>query len=373
MLKFLKNIWLGIVLMLLASGLLLFSDLDRRQKQGQKKESQALPRPAVEAAKTAEAVEPAKSASAAVPLLKSKARPWEIRIARYNDAQFSADTFRGIMDGFKNLGLQEGRDFNVRCLNAQGDIAILSSIMTSIRAEQPDLVMAISTPSLQAAIRQLGNLPIVLACVADAVHAGAGKTESDHLPNVTGITTLSPHASMAKLIKNSIPGVKSVGTLFSPGEINSELNRQRFAEALEKEGLKLVSVPINGTAEVAEATSVLIRSEIQVVCQAMDNSARPGFSQIAKRAKDAGLPFFCFDSSGIKEGATLALGRDYYYSGVEAAEVAVKILRGALPAEIPISNTSTELLVFNQELIKKYGIVLSEEDLKKAQKQAGLK
>ncbi len=311
---------------------------------------------------------PEKSPAAAGLALPQRARPWEIRIARYNDAQFSEDTWRGIMDGFGKQGLKEGLDFNARCLNAQGDMATLTSIITAIRSERPDLVMTISTPALQAALRQINDLPVVLACVADAVRAGAGKSDTDHLPNVTGITTLSPFISMARLIRQSVPGARAVGTLFSPGEVNAVLNRKWFEEALEKEGLKLVSVPVNGSAETAEATGVMLRSDIQVVCQIMDNTARPGFAQIARRAKEAGLPFFCFDSSGVREGATLALGRDYYFSGMEAAEVAVKVLRGAKPAQIPITVTRTEIIVINEELVKKYGIVLSPEYLEKAQK-----
>ncbi|MEI7437513.1 MAG: ABC transporter substrate binding protein, partial [bacterium] len=324
----------------------------------------------LETARVQEVVEPG-STNAATIASKIPARPWEIRIARYNDAQFSADTWRGIMDGFKQQGLQEKRDFNVRCLNAQGDMTTLASIMTAIRAEQPDLVMTISTPTLQAALRQVGNLPVVFGCVADAVRAGAGKSNADHLPNVTGITTLSPVADMAHLIKKSITNVHSVGTLFSPGEINAEINRQGFAEALEKEGLKLIAIPVNSSAETAEATSALLRSDIQVVCQIMDNTVRPGYAQIAKRSKDVGLPFFCFDSSGILDGAALALGRDYYSSGVEAAEVAVRVLRGANPANIPITNTRTEITAVNSDLIKKLGLVIPSELLKVGQVTTG--
>ena len=79
------------------------------------------------------------------------------------------------------------------------------------------------------------------------------------------------------------------------------------------------------------------------------------------------MPFFCFDSTGISEGATLALARDYYDAGSEAAEVAVKVLRGASPKDIPFANTRTEILMINPDLIKKYGIVLPPEYLKMAQ------
>jgi ABC-type uncharacterized transport system substrate-binding protein len=321
----------------------------------------------VETTRVQEVIEPSGAAGAA----RAGARPWKIRLVRYNDAQFSADTFRGIMDGFGKQGLQEGRDFNARCLNAQGDMATLSSIMTAVRAEEPDLVVVISTPALQAALRQLGNLPIVFGCVADGVLAGAGTSATDHLANVTGINTRSPAEGMARLIKQSVPGVRAVGTLFSPGEVNAELNRKWLAAALEQEGLTLVGIPINSSAETAEATGALLRSDIQVVCQIMDNTARPAFAQIARRAREAKLPFFCFDSSGLREGATLSLGRDYYDSGLETAEVAVRVLRGARPGDIPFATTRSEALVVNPELLREYGVALPPELLRTARAATG--
>ena len=47
MLKLLKSIWLGAVLIIVASGLLLFSDLDRRQDNGRRTAKPSLPRLAV--------------------------------------------------------------------------------------------------------------------------------------------------------------------------------------------------------------------------------------------------------------------------------------------------------------------------------------
>jgi ABC-type uncharacterized transport system substrate-binding protein len=309
---------------------------------------------------------PASATASPVVAAPASGTPWKIRVVRYNDAQFSADTFRGILDGLKKQDLQEGRDFNLRCLNAQGDMTTLTSIMTGIRAEEPHLVFAISTPALQAALRQLGRLPIVFASVGDAVRSGAGRSETDHLPNITGITTRSPFEAMARLIKESVPGVKAVGTLFTPSEINSELYREWFAEALKKEGLELVAVPVNASADTSEGMIALLRSPIQVVGQIADNATRPGFSQIARRARDVKLPVFCFDTSEMADGAALALARDYYETGVEAAAVAARVLRGTPPKDIPFSNTHTETLAINPDLMRQYGIVLSLENAAKA-------
>ncbi len=296
---------------------------------------------------------------------REKAKPWEIRIVRYNDAQFSEETWRGIMDGFKKQGLQEGRDFNVRCLNAQGDMVTLTSILTAIRAEKPDVVMPISTPALQATLQQLHGVPIIFAAVGDGVVAGAGRSVTDHMPNVTGITTRSPFEEMAKLIKDSVPGIRKVGTLFTPAEINSVTYRKWFGDALQKEGLELVAVPVTTSAETSEAATALLQSGIQLIAQITDSTTRSGLPQVVKRASAAKIPFFSFDSSLIDSGATLALARDYYHTGIESSEAAVRVLRGTSPKDIPFANTITESLTLNKALITKYGIRLSSDMLRK--------
>ena len=253
-------------------------------------------------------------------------------------------------------GLVEGRDFALKTLNAQGDMTTLSSIMAAVRADEPDLLLTITTVALQAALRQSGNLRIVFTGVADGVQAGAGKSETDHLPNVTGITTRSPFEGMAKVLRVTIPSVRRVGTLFTPSEVNSLVYMKALKEALKAENIELATVPVTSTTETVEATTALCRQPIDAVCQISDNTTRPGFSQIARKAADAGLPVFAFDSTQLKDGAVLALARDYRQAGLEACELAVRVLRGESPASIPFSNTRSEALTINPAAAKRVGL-----------------
>ncbi len=282
-----------------------------------------------------------------------------IRLVHYSDTEFAERCHKGLLDGLRKAGYQEGKQYTLRVFNAQGDMSTLSSIMTTIKAERPDLLMVISTPTLQAAIRQIGSdTRIVFTGVGDAVKAGAGKSEKQHLPNITGITTRSPFSDMARLISESVPGVRSVGTLYTPAEINSVLYMEWFRDALKQYGLELVTVPVTSSADVAQAATEMCRKKIQVVCQIVDNLTRPGFALIADKARQSQLPVFVFDSDQMRDGGNVCLSRDYYDAGLEAAEKAVRILQGENPAKIPFSNTRSMKKIYHPEMVKQLRIKL---------------
>ena len=60
-------------------------------------------------------------------------------------------------------------------------------------------------------------------------------------------------------------------TLFTPGEVNSVVARRNFEWALAKEGLELVSLPVNAAAEVMPTSTPRARSRCT---RAATNAAR---------------------------------------------------------------------------------------------------
>ncbi len=288
-------------------------------------------------------------------------RPWRLRLVHYQENEFSERCEEGLLDGLKQAGLVEGQDYNLRIYNAQGDMSTLSGIMNTIRTDRVDLLMVISTPSLQAALRQAGSdTRIVFTGVGDGVQAGAGKSETDHLPNVTGVTTRSDFAQMASVIKETLPDARRVGTLFTPAEINSVLYKDWFAEALKEQGLELVAVPVTQSADVPQSAAELLRQDIHVLAQVVDNLTRPGFGLIARRAARNNIPVYVFDSDQMKDGGVIAVACDYYQAGMEASEKALRILRGESPALIPFSNVQKVRLIINPGLAQKHNIRIPE-------------
>ena len=173
--------------------------------------------------------------------------------SRAADATVVDEAYRGLRAGLKEAGLVDGRDFTINYRNAQGDIATLNSICDEMNGNDTDLVIAFTTTALQAALRKIDRKPLLFALVLDPFAAGAGKSDTDHRANVTGVYLAFPYAEVARAIREVLPRARRVGTLFTPGELNSVVARQRFEDALKKQGLSLESTPVNAPSEVSDA------------------------------------------------------------------------------------------------------------------------
>lgn len=284
----------------------------------------------------------------------------QIMVSMYNDSPFAEESLAGLRAGLQQAGMVENADFNLRILNAQGDMATLTASMSIVNAVAPDLLFVVSTPCLQAALRLVDkHTPIVFTAVADGVKAGAGLSESNHFPNVTGVTSSSPFHEMVDLIHQSMPNAQKVGTLFTPAEVNSVLYCDRFQAALEKQGMELVRVPVTSTADTPQSADTLCSRGIDLIAQVSDNTIAPGIRQVIHKATAQGIPTFVFVSSQMDAGATACMARDYYDAAIESAEKAVRILSGASPADIPFSNTQSEKRMINAEKAKQFGLNLS--------------
>lgn len=282
----------------------------------------------------------------------------KIRIAliEYSDSPFTEYTENGIKDGLKKVGLAADKDFLLEIMNAQGDITMLNSIMDVVATKPYDLVMTTSTPTLQAACRKLSHKTVIFTTVADPVTAGAGTSFTDHRPNMSGISTLSDFEGMTRLVMALIPGVKRVGTLLNPSEVNAVVNKESFENVLASHGITLVSVPVNSPSEIGNAVQSLAALNIQAICQIIDNITGAAFPQIIRVANDHRLPYFTFDSPQIKNGALAAVARDYYQAGIEGVYVLARVIAGEDPGRIPIQFVSKTDVLISKSVADTYGI-----------------
>jgi len=165
---------------------------------------------------------------------KPLTKKWNINIVEFMDISDVEETRQGVLEGLKLAGLRENKDYEIKIQNAQGDMPTVSLMIDNALSQGADMIITLSTPTLQAAIQRAKNIPVIFTYCASGVNAGAGKTNEDHLPNVTGIYALAAYNEMMALFKKLMPSAKRVGTLFNPAESNSVLHKKMLTNEAKK-------------------------------------------------------------------------------------------------------------------------------------------
>jgi ABC-type uncharacterized transport system substrate-binding protein len=291
------------------------------------------------------------------PLAKNlKGKKFRFCLAHYVDSPNSENAEKGIRDELKRNGLEEGTDFTLKVFNAQGDISTLNSIADAISADHWDIVFVTSTPTIQAISKKINHMPVVFTNVGDPIRAGLGESFEKHLPNLTGVSTMSDFDGMIRLVKEAMPGIKTIGTIYTPGEINAVAYKEELEIAAKKGGLKLIAVPANSATEVADASLSIANRGIEAFTQISDNLTASCGSSIIKVAYDEKIPYFAFIGDQVEQGAIAAISRDYYYAGVDAVTMAIEILGGKKPSDIPFQLVQKSAIKINPTAEKHFNV-----------------
>ena len=301
---------------------------------------------------------------------KPQAGAPSIALLTYNRTPNFEDCYAGFEEEWARLGYVEGKNCTTRLRDAQFDSGTLNTLAAAIAAEKPDLVITFTTPALQTALRRIPDRRIVFSLCSSGVAVGAGKSVTDHLPNVTGAEVGADWDTMIEVVRATLPNLRRAGTVYSPGEINSVYFHDIWKAKLAAEGIELVSVGADKPTELPEAADSLATLGIEAILQISDNSSSTGFRTIVRAADRANIPVFGFSPTSVRLGATLAVARDYRDVGRMSARIADRVLRGESPAAIPFSEPTETVFIANPDRLRRYGLTLPKSILDRARIEA---
>lgn len=274
---------------------------------------------------------------------------------------------KGVIEELKAEGYEEGKNLQLDFQSAQGNTATAGQIAKKFAGSKPDVIVTIGTPSAQSMVASSRTIPIVYAAVTDPVSAKLVPSWEASKTNVTGVSDELPLPAQIEIMKKTVPNLKSVGYVYSPGEINSTVVMKQLQTLLAKDGIALVSVPAQRTTDVPQATKSL-QGKVDLIYTSLDNNVVSAYESMYKVAKDMKMPLVASDTGSVKRGAAIALGVNYHELGVATGKVVGRILKGEKPGDIPSQRMSVdqlELLVSKSHAAEQ-GITLSEELLKQS-------
>ena len=283
------------------------------------------------------------------PLVGASEPPKSVRIGvLYPGAD--NDIFRGNFDGFRktlgDAGYMEGR--NLAFILRFGDGRALAPLATEVAQLRPDMILAVARPGVAAVQAVTSVIPVVaLDLESDPVASGFVKTIPRPGGNVTGVFMDFPELAgkWLEILKTLVPALTRVAVLWDPTTGRAQVDAARHAARSLQ--LEIHPVEARRTVDIEPALrdALRVRADGMIVLTSpIFNSARREIAALAARHR---LPTLLPFPGYAKDGGLVSYGPDVMTMYAQAGAIAVKILAGTLPAELPVERPTRFTLSLN--------------------------
>ncbi|QIQ22301.1 ABC transporter substrate-binding protein [Zophobihabitans entericus] len=272
----------------------------------------------------------------------------------------------GVEDELKANGYVVGQNIKIQYQSAQGSSANAAQIAKQFVASKPDVIVAIATPSAQALAATTKSIPIVFTAVTDPVAARLTKSWDASETNITGVSDALSLDKQIELMLKVKPDLKTIGYVYSPGEVNSTIVLKQLQESLAKLNINVIAAPAQRTSDIPAAARSL-KGRVDLIYTTTDNNVVSAYESLVKVANESKIPLIASDPDPVARGAVAAIGMSYYDLGRQAGKIVIRILNGENPGNIPPEIGNVSQLAVNLVAAERQGIVLSEDLVKSAE------
>jgi len=272
---------------------------------------------------------------------------------------------QGFIDRLAELGYVEGTNVLYDYHSAQGDWATAQTIARKFQTDGVDMILAIATPSAQAAAHLVKDIPILITAVTDPVAAELVESIERPGTNVTGTSDLTPVKAQLELLKEIAPTAVRVGVVYNAGEVNSVVQVEIARAAAAELGLQLIEATATNSSEVLQAAQSL-QGRVDAIYVPTDNTVVSALESVVLVAERARLPLIAGEADSVAKGALASVSIDYYQLGRQTADIAYRVLQGENPADIPIEYQSEMSIVLNLDAAERMGVPIPDSVIAKA-------
>lgn len=301
--------------------------------------------------------------------LQVSAQPYQISVSQFVEHP----ALDAILKGFQDSLASQKIETNYKVHNAQANMGTASQIASQIIGENPNLILAIATPSAQTAAQALTKAPsdfkapLLFSGVTDPVDAGLVKRLASPEGRITGVSDMTPMNLHVAMIKKFFPDLKKLGVMYNSGEANSKANVESLKAECAKIGVSVVEATASKTSDVYQAAKSLV-GRVEAVYVPTDNTIVAGLEAALKVGIQSKMPIFAGDVDSVERGAVAAMGFDYYQHGVQTGLMAGKILKGQSVSASPVEFQKKLVFHINQSSADKMGVTVAESLISSADK-----
>lgn len=265
----------------------------------------------------------------------------------------------GVKDELAAAGYETGKNLEWMWESAQGNPAIAAQIANKFAGEQPDVIIAIATPSAQAVVSATDAIPVIFSAVTDPLGAKLVNNLDQPGGLVTGVSDLSPIAQHLDLIAEIAPDAKRIGVLYNAGETNSVSLVNLLKQEAPAQDMTLVEATVASSGEVATAARSLV-GKVDAIYIPTDNTVASAREAVIRVGIDNQLPVFAGDTDTVEGGAIATLSFNYYDVGRQTGRMALRVFEGEKPGDIPVEVAKRLELSLNLSAAEAMGVIIPE-------------
>lgn len=310
----------------------------------------------------------AASLSMALVAASAAAAPATVRVTSIVEHPALDAVREGTLDELRERGYERGANLDWSFQTAQGDVGIAGQIARQFVGDSPDVIVAIATPSAQAAVSAArGRIPVVFSAVTDPVSAKLVDDLDHPGGNVTGVSDMTPVAKHLAFIKRVMPELDTLGIPYNPGEPNAAVLVEAIEKAAPEYGIEVKTAAAPSTSAVLGAARSLV-GDVDAMYVGTDNTLISAFESVAKVGMAADIPVFTGDTTIVSRGAAAGIGFDYYDVGRQTGAIVARILNGEAPGDIPVEFVEKSRIHLNPQAARRMGLEFDQQVLDDADK-----
>jgi len=269
----------------------------------------------------------------------------------------------GFDQAMRERGWVEGDNIIFERRYFRGDLSPLPGVLAELVSLNVDVIVTPTAPAAIAAKKATDRIPIVFA-VGDAVGRGLVATLAHPGGNATGTSMqfVEIQAKRIELLQQLSPGIARVAVF-----MNTDVG---FPPAMLQEprphGVEIFIVELRGPHDLDRALATIAKQRADAVLHSQIWSDSQFRAEIVEAIARLRLPAIFPTREYVDIGGLLSYGIEWGPILGQAAVYVDKILRGALPADLPVEQPTAFDLAINLKTAKALGVAVPRELLVRA-------
>jgi ABC-type uncharacterized transport system substrate-binding protein len=261
--------------------------------------------------------------------------------------------------GLRELGYVDGKNIVVHYRFADGKYEQLPRFVTELTRLDVTVIVAATTPAIQAAQRATQTIPIVMTLG----EAAEGTIGSHARPggNITGLSTINTELTgkRLELLREALPKLSRVAVLYNPSNPISVGQLRNVEAAARTLRVQVQLLEVTKMQDFEGALEAASRARADALMAMPDQLfGGPQRTRLTELAMKHRMPTMYWSAGHAQSGNLMAYGPDEAEMHRRAASYVDKILKGANPADLPIEQPTKFELVVNLKTAKALGLTI---------------